>query len=238
MRGTSAAAVFGVSHQRLQDHRFAGESVLQQPLGESARRTDRRPMAWQKHIVAACQQAMQRREIGGHVAVRRRNHAGRPRHHMVGGEHHPVAREGDMVGRVARRVQRGPSGHDVIVVQRNVGRKMRNRRTVVAIDRRSGGGLQRRHGTEMVGMRVAEQNARDPPLGGGQDRLDMRRIVRAGVEHAEPVIPRDEVGVGAMIRHRPRVRRDDACDPGPHGQDVAADRRGFGEEFHAFSCAS
>ena len=97
-----------------------GDEGADMRLGIGDRRAVGRPVdavvAWSSNLSSA-------RQIGGHVAVGRRNNAGRPAHHMVAREQQPFLFQGEaeMVGGVAGRVHasmRQPSPWtDVAVAQ-------------------------------------------------------------------------------------------------------------------------
>ena len=72
-------------------------------------------------------------------------------------------------------------------------------------DRRPGRRHQRRQRADMVDMAVARKNPHHPAAARRQDRGHVRGVVRPRVKHAHPVLAVDEVGVGAVIGHRPRV---------------------------------
>ena len=60
--------------------------------------------------VTAPAQPFERRHIGAHGAVRRRDHGGRPGHHMVAGEERLLLRERE--AKMVRRMTRRRHGHE------------------------------------------------------------------------------------------------------------------------------
>ena len=68
--------------------------------------------------------------------------------------------------------------------------------------------------------------------GGGEDGGDVLGEVGAGIEDESAAGRVDQVGVGAVIGHQPRIGGDDPPDAGEHSDGHVADRLGFGEEGH------
>ncbi len=82
-------------------------------------------------------------------------------------------------------------------------------------------------------MSVREQDQIDLAAGRGKDRGDVGGVVRARIEHHQSLAALDQVGVGAVIGHRPGVFGDDAADAGQHRQRRAPLGFGLGQEGHA-----
>src|SRR5690606_15219217 len=85
---------------------------------------------------------------------------------------------------------------------------------------------------QVVGVRMAQQDARDPPSARSDYSVEMRGIVRTGVDYSDPVRLLDQPGVGAVIGHRTGVGRNDAPDARTDLCSGAAQRFGFGQMLH------
>ena len=81
-----------------------------------------------------------------------------------------------------------------------------------ADDRRTGRRCERPRGRRVVTVRVSDHDLRHALAGqrGGQ-RRDVLRQVGAGIDHRHRAMA-DDIGVGALEGHRPRVRRRHAAD--------------------------
>ena len=101
----------------------------------------------------------------------------------------------------------------------------------VTLERQVERGRQGRCGTRVVGMRMADQDAVDPASAGAEDRVDMVRIVRTGIDHRERAgrAVFHEPGVGAAVGHRTRVVRDDPDDARGFPKGNPVQRYGFAE---------
>ena len=83
----------------------------------------------------------------------------------------------------------------------------------------------------MVAVGVADEDVRDAAGAGLKDGGEVSVVVGAGVEQGERAAGLggfDEPGVGAVIGHRSRVRRDDAAYAGLHEERHAAWRHFLG----------
>ena len=171
----------------------------------------------------------QRRHVGAHVAVRRRDHRGRPPHHVVAREQRPFLREqeAEVVGGVPRRVhglQRpARAGDDRPVREAMIRREVPVRPLLgggpaaaavraVAVGRRAGRGLQAAGRGRVVDMGVG-----DDEMGHGlsahrvEHGIDVLGQVGAGVDDGDGAAP-DDVGAGAVEGEDARIARDHPAD--------------------------
>ncbi len=146
-----------------------------------------------------------------------------------------LQREAQVVGAVARRVQRGqpplrPFEHRAVgeppvgdegVVAALAAFARRGQVRAEAVGRHGAAaaaaerGAQAGHALRVVVMGVRDQDARDPPaLGGAQDRRAMRRALRPRVEHGDVAAAADQVGVGAAEGEGARIVAADAAQAG------------------------
>lgn len=82
----------------------------------------------------------------------------------------------------------------------------------------------------MVRMGVAEEDGADLAVRRRDDVVEVAGILRARIEHDEPLIRLDEVSVRAVIGHQARIIRDDAPDAWQNGQGDAPLRLRFLEK--------
>lgn len=133
-----------------------------------------------------------------------------------------------VVGGVARRVYGGEAGECGIVVQRHIRMVAGPPRDMERMDRRAGGGLERRGRPHMVVMGMGENDARDILIAGGFENIRyMLVVIRAGINDGDTVGAIDEIAVGAMIRHDAGVLRDDPANAWKDGQENTALRLWF-----------
>ena len=169
------------------------------------------------HVLAR-HQLVEARHVIAHVAIGRDNDAGRPAHHVIAGEQCAalLQRKAKVVRGVARRgdCSQGPAGaaHAFAVEQHTVGRVggveglvgarqvalEHERRT--PDNRRAGLRCERRGGGRVVAVGVGAHDRHDlATRDGGDDRCDMRRLVRAGIDHraVRPLRLAHHVSLGA-----------------------------------------
>src|SRR6516165_12584324 len=95
-------------------------------------------------------------------------------------------------------------------------------------DRRAGRRLQGRRGAHMVVMGMGEDEAGDfLAASGGENIRYMLRIIRDGIDDADPVLAFNEISIGAVLGHDTGIARYDPADTGQDGQKDAALRFRF-----------
>lgn len=217
-----------VALQEAHDLALALLAVAHHAAHQPLRIVDRVAMRRIIDRIGPVEQALHRCHIGGHVAVRGRDDAGGPAHHMVAGEQGLFLqqREAEMVGGVAGRGHSGerpalatkpvailqhPVGA-IGSVERGIGARavilQRQRRT--ADDRGAGSGAERRGGGAVVAMGVGAEDRRDRAAADRvEQRSEMRRVVRAGIDHRH-ILPAHQIGLRAGIGEGRRIGRQHA----------------------------
>jgi hypothetical protein len=214
-------------------------------------------VARQIKLISARLQTLERSHVRGHRAIGRGDDGRRPPHHVVARKQDALIlkRERQMVGGVPGRgddtdhaalrlnavaiakhavwhIVAVAAGIEHIVLAIGQGAERRVRRA--AHDRRSGErsnlGSQRR----MVGMGVGDEHRLDrPPADRLQETLQMRLIIRAGIDDRQRMVA-DQIAVGAVESEWPRIGR---CQPPDRGlvknpDQIAIMRFEGGDEIH------
>ena len=160
------------------------------------------------------EQAVERCQVLGHVAVGRADHDRRALHDVVAREQQPLLVEevAEVVGRVAGRVDGGEGEArtlDTIAVgETTVGLEAVARREPQHLG--AGTGLQAGRARGVVGVGVRREDPADAVPATCGDGVEVGGFVGPGV-YDRDLVDADEVGVRARPGHHPRVRRQDAA---------------------------
>ena len=146
--------------------------------------------------------------------------------------------EAEVIGGMAGRMQAGETGNFIAMPQ-----PLRDQPGLIAK------GLMRQNGDlqhigqgcragGMIGMAVRQQDQRGPALSGARDGVQMAWIRRAGVEDHHTLSRSNQPAIGAMIGHRPGIRRDEPADARSLHQRHRADGWRFRQKGQIFTLAS
>jgi len=222
----------GAVADAVEDRLLAHAPVQQIGLDQALRVLDLAAVARVVHRIAALGQPLQRADVGGHVALGRRHHAGVPAHDMVAGEQDPRAleRKAQVIGSMPRRVQgrhrpavaleslpvlQGNVGDEVLLDELPARRAGALGAAVGGLASEAhglgpGGGEQGRQAVGVVAVGVGDQHMADAARGHGRENGGkMFRVLGPRIDEGQ-VAGAHEVGVGALECEVVGVVGDDA----------------------------
>jgi len=251
----------GARDKRIEHGFFPPRAVEQIGFDRALRIVEAAAVARQENIVVAVEQNFERGDVIGHAPFRWRDDGRVPRHHVIAREDEAAAfeREAEMIGRMARRVDRGQrpvfARDGVAALERDVGHEIiidevAARRAVLERDfpgggiarigggKRPGFGFELGEAIDVIAMRVRREDVGDRSPGRRfQNGGAMRVAVRSGIDDGKRR-GADEISVGALKRERARIIRDEANDARSHRRRRAVIERHLGLEIERIQTPS
>lgn len=194
--------------------RFTTHPVGEQPFDVRSRVPEYRSVTRQADLIVAIDEPLKLGAEIAHVAVRGADYRTVPTHYVVACEKYSIRpREAEVIARMTRCVQDSKTSDHLPVFQKAVRLKRIVRKCARNINRQTCTFAQCRHGPEMIGMVMCQENSGWVGSQILDDCFEMCTVFcGTGVDNEPTVSSINDIAIRPVIGHLPGIARNDPQD--------------------------